>query len=193
MITLSKGERGDLLVLGLLHQRPRHGYELKQILSGPLSLLGGNLVSTLYYTLRRLAHRGHIASDQQAGANGRFPPRTLWRLTEQGATLLPALCEEALTDLSCPCVLPIAIMASREADAESLRRALMLRRNLLAAHVLNLGGQAGEELQEDASMQSLVALTMQYCDTEAHWINSHLNGNSLQASPPELADWRLSV
>jgi|GEM_PF-5743482 len=192
LITLSKADRGDLLVLGLLHQRPRHGYELKQILSGPLSLLGGNLVSTLYYTLRRLAHRRFIASDQLAGPNGRFPPRTLWRLTPLGESHLPGLCQEALSDLSCPSVLPLAIMVTQGSHPEALQEALQFRRSHLNAHVIGLGQQAmGDELGRDPSMKAWTILTAQLCESEARWIDAHLDGQPIPSIDPEITRWQL--
>lgn len=59
----------ELAILGLLHDAPMHGYELRKQVN---SLLGwGRAFSygTLYPTLKDLVRKGFLAEDSQGGAN----------------------------------------------------------------------------------------------------------------------------
>ncbi len=75
--------RVDLLVLGMLLDRPMHGYELLQTLRAegveewfPLSIAG------LYYSLGKLRDRGFVTETPQRSATGGV--KTIFRLTEEG-------------------------------------------------------------------------------------------------------------
>src|ERR671921_1442773 len=58
----------ELAVLGLLHEAPMHGYELRRRLSTALGPFRALSYGTLYPTLRRLATNGFVtASDTGAG------------------------------------------------------------------------------------------------------------------------------
>jgi hypothetical protein len=71
----------ELLVLSLLEDQPRHGYDISksiQIRSGGFLRFH---VTSLYPLLYRLEDRGGIASDFAGGAAGRAPgePDAVWR------------------------------------------------------------------------------------------------------------------
>lgn len=75
--------RVDLLVLGMLLDRPMHGYELLQTLRAagveewfPLSIAGP------YYSLGKLRDRGFVTEMPQRSAAGGI--KTIYRLTEEG-------------------------------------------------------------------------------------------------------------
>ncbi|MGC8838315.1 MAG: DUF4388 domain-containing protein [Anaerolineae bacterium] len=75
--------RVDLLLLGMLLDRPMHGYELLQTLRAegveewfPVSIAG------LYYSLGKLRDRGFVTETPQRSATGGV--KTIYRLTEEG-------------------------------------------------------------------------------------------------------------
>ena len=59
----------DLAVLGLLHDAPMHGYELRKRLSGVLGPFRVLSYGTLYPCLRQLLERGWIAEQQGVSAD----------------------------------------------------------------------------------------------------------------------------
>ena len=93
----------ELAVLGLLHDAPMHGYELRKRLTGLLGAFRAFSFGSLYPTLRRLQRCGFIAEEDEA-LEGKEEPRagrgTAWgrrgrrvyKLTAEGkercATLL---------------------------------------------------------------------------------------------------------
>lgn len=75
----------DLAVLGLLHDSPLHGYELRKRLSSVLGPFRALSYGTLYPCLKDLSQKELIAesTDQQDGESGRRA-RIVYELTAQG-------------------------------------------------------------------------------------------------------------
>ena len=99
------GKRGGLLelaVLGLLHEAPMHGYELRKRLSGVLGTFHAISYGSLYPCLKDLAGRGWLIEDEAtaaaapalAGKRGRI----VYRLTAEGQEHFQALVGEAGPD-----------------------------------------------------------------------------------------------
>lgn len=80
-----RGAALELAVLGLLHDAPMHGYELRKRLN---SLLGwGRVLSygTLYPCLKGLGKVGYIVADEAEGVAGRGRrARIVYKLTAEG-------------------------------------------------------------------------------------------------------------
>jgi DNA-binding PadR family transcriptional regulator len=90
---------GELTVLGLLVEQPRHGYDLERVIEErgvrAWTALG---FSSIYYVLDKLAKRGLV---QPADAPSSSPKaRTTFRVTEAGLDLCAAATREALSDLT---------------------------------------------------------------------------------------------
>jgi DNA-binding PadR family transcriptional regulator len=90
-----RAEALELAVLGLLHDGPLHGYELRKQVN---SLLGwGRAFSygTLYPTLKEMVRRGHLAEDETIDSSGTARSgrrgRIVYKLTSDG--------KERFTDL----------------------------------------------------------------------------------------------
>ena len=78
--------RGHLLefaVLGLLHEGPTHGYELRRRLNTALGPFRALSYGTLYPALRSLLERGLIAETEDPAATGRRR-RVVYELTAAG-------------------------------------------------------------------------------------------------------------
>jgi DNA-binding PadR family transcriptional regulator len=97
----------DLAVLGLLKERPMHGYELRKQLGGMLGPLWQVSWGSLYPSLRRLARDGAVAVAAEAarpraraskagkaglGAGRR---RTVYEITDKGDAVFSGMLEEA--------------------------------------------------------------------------------------------------
>lgn len=94
-----RAEALELAVLGLLHDAPMHGYELRKRVN---SLLGwGRAFSygTLYPTLKEMVRRGHLTEDEadDAGVTSRSARRgrIVYRLTPEGKERFTELLTEA--------------------------------------------------------------------------------------------------
>lgn len=75
----------ELAVLGLLHDAPMHGYELRKRLNGLLGAFRAFSCGTLYPTLRRLLRAGLIEEETSGPGNGLGRrARRVYRLTAAG-------------------------------------------------------------------------------------------------------------
>ena len=130
----------DIVVLSLLAEQPRHGYNLDRTIEQRGYRQWTSLAfSSVYYVLKRLAERGLVEPDD--GSTGR---RTVFRITDAGrrelseasservltpapptAGVLPAIC--AYPRLSAP-----ELMASLSQRAEALQESLAQLRGLRA-------------------------------------------------------------
>jgi DNA-binding PadR family transcriptional regulator len=92
----------ELAVLGLLHESPLHGYELRQRLKATLGAFRAFSYGSLYPTLRRMKDAGWIAEDEgDADVVAGAPPLTgkrgkvVYKLTAEGKERFTELLAEA--------------------------------------------------------------------------------------------------
>jgi len=86
----------ELAILGLLKERPMHGYQLSHELADQLGGLGRVSYGSLYPTLRRLERDGAVEPTAAGTTSGRR--KTVYRITARGEELFLDLLEEAPTD-----------------------------------------------------------------------------------------------
>lgn len=95
----------ELAVLGLLHDSPMHGYELRKRLTGLLGAFRAFSFGSLYPTLRRLQRTGFIVeeyddtdADDQRGGRGKTwgrRGRRVYKLTADGKERFTTLLADA--------------------------------------------------------------------------------------------------
>ena len=85
-----------LLLLGLLLQGPRYGYELHQIVRAHGELYADLKKSNLYYLLERLASEGFLSVRAEEGTRGARGERLIYELTEQGRTRFNEVLREVI-------------------------------------------------------------------------------------------------
>ena len=93
----------ELAVLGVLHDAPMHGYELRKRLTGLFGAFRAYSFGSLYPTLRRLQRCGFIAEDAGPGDELRASLATGWgrrgrrvyRITADGKERLATLLADA--------------------------------------------------------------------------------------------------
>jgi DNA-binding PadR family transcriptional regulator len=90
----------ELLLLGLLKERPRHGYEIKLRIKQFLSLFAGLNPKSIYYPLSILEKKGLV--EKRAGKQGRRPQRLVYSLTKKGHARFQELLTHSLLDFKRP-------------------------------------------------------------------------------------------
>jgi len=88
----------QLVILGLLSEKPRHGYELRQeverrLYATYINLSGGSL----YYNLGQLERAGYVEK-AWAEQKGRYPTRQVYQITPSGKEYLGAELRRLLFD-----------------------------------------------------------------------------------------------
>ena len=85
-----------LLLLGLLLNGPRYGYELHQIVRAHGELYADLKKANIYYLLERLATEGYLRVEVEIGARGSRGERLIYELTEQGREQFTTLLHEVM-------------------------------------------------------------------------------------------------
>jgi DNA-binding PadR family transcriptional regulator len=90
----------ELLLLGLVRERPRHGYEIKTRIKEILSLFAGVELKSIYYPLRVLENKGLVL--KRIDRQGRRPERFVYCLTKKGEARFNELLTKSLLDFKRP-------------------------------------------------------------------------------------------
>lgn len=86
-----------LMVLGLLQDRPRHGYDLHRIVVAHGALYAELKKPTLYNLLERLSEAGLVSVRTEGGARGREGKRFIYEITAAGRNAFDELLIIALS------------------------------------------------------------------------------------------------
>lgn len=90
----------ELILLGLLRQSPKHGYEIKVQAREILSYFAGVRLKSIYYPLRILEKKGLLS--KQTDKSGGRPRRLVYCLTEKGKKRFEILLNKNLLDFTRP-------------------------------------------------------------------------------------------
>jgi len=90
----------ELILLGLLKEGPKHGYEIKRRINQMHALFAGVKISSIYYPLSVLEKRG-LVSKKNVQA-GRRPLRLVYNLTEKGKRRFEDLLTKSFLDFRRP-------------------------------------------------------------------------------------------
>lgn len=72
----------ELILLGLLKEGSRHGYELKRIVDEKISTFAPISAGSIYYTLKGLEKDGLVSMTRKK--MGKYPEKEVYRITKKG-------------------------------------------------------------------------------------------------------------
>jgi len=120
----------ELLLLGLLRQTPKHGYEIKIKVRQILSLFAGVQLKSIYYPLKVLEKKGLLT--KQAAKKGRRPERFVYCLTSKGKERFEMLLSKNLLNFKRPqFTLDLSLYFLNYLPANLARRRLAARLSIL--------------------------------------------------------------
>jgi len=90
----------ELILLGLLKESPKHGYEIKRKIREILSLFAGVDVKSVYYPLRILEKKGLVL--RRINKQGRRPERIVYELTKKGQSRFDELLNKSFLNFKRP-------------------------------------------------------------------------------------------
>lgn len=166
----------EFAILGLLHEAPMHGYELRKRLFDMLGTLRAFSYGSLYPTLRRLLKTGLIVEDdpQEQDVRGTWGKRAkrVYKLTAEGkerfAEMLADVGPQAYDDEGFG--VHMAFFSRTPAEIrmrilEGRRRRVEERREGLRASM----ARAGEQI--DRYTRELHRLGLEHSEREVRWLN----------------------
>jgi DNA-binding PadR family transcriptional regulator len=90
----------DLLLLGLIREGPKHGYDIKKEIQDIISVIAGIKQKSIYYPLKVLEKRGLIV--KRARKEGNRPTRFVYALTAKGEASFEKLLTSSFLDFKRP-------------------------------------------------------------------------------------------
>ncbi len=90
----------ELILLGLLKESPKHGYQIKKQIRTVFTLFAGLDLKSIYYPLRILEKRGLLV--KHADRQGKRPQRFVYKLTPKGQARFKQLLSKSLLELKRP-------------------------------------------------------------------------------------------
>ena len=171
-MTTPSATKIDLLLLGLLLDRPMHGYELyQQIQSDGIGDWFHISMAGVYYSLGKLRDQGWVAESRQRG--GRSTRKSIYRLTEEGrAAFFAAMEAQAISQERVQLDYDVVIYLLNRLPLQSAI-------SLLEQHQATLEQQAGEVqaalAEAQAGGDSPLRLAVldhkrRYLDMEQDWL-----------------------
>ena len=120
----------ELLLLGLLKESPKHGYDIKIKIKEILSLFAGVELKSIYYPLRVLEKKGLVA--KRINREGRRPQRLVYALTPKGEARFNELLSSSFLDFRRPQFsLDLSLYFLNFVDPDIARRRLHARELIL--------------------------------------------------------------
>lgn len=130
----------ELAILGLVAEKPRHGYEIEQVIEArgmrDWTEVG---FSSIYYLLKKLEEKGYITSEVKQ-PEGRGPARKVYSITEAGGQAWYQASLDALRQPESPAsgfLLGLSVFPSfKPEDAEAALRECMEQLHVRLANVM---------------------------------------------------------
>jgi DNA-binding PadR family transcriptional regulator len=162
----------DMLLLGLLLDRPMHGYELyQQIQAEGIDDWFNVSMAGVYYSLGKLRDQGLVAESRQQG--GRSARKSVYRLTEEGrAAFFTAMEEQAVIEERVQLEYDVIIYLLNRLPLPRALALLEERQALLAGHARDV--RAGLEAEQDRGHSPLKLAVLdhrlRYLEMEQGWL-----------------------
>lgn len=120
----------ELILLGLLKESPKHGYEIKKKAKDIAELFAGLDLGSIYYPLRILEKKGMVV--KRVKKEGRRPTRLVYELTPKGEGRFRELLSESFLNFTRPQFsLDLSLYFLDEIDSSIAKRRLRARMVIL--------------------------------------------------------------
>jgi DNA-binding PadR family transcriptional regulator len=164
----------DLLLLGLLLDRPMHGYELyQQIQAEGIDAWFNVSMAGVYYSLGKLRDQGLVAESRQRG--GRSPRKSIYRLTDEGrGAFFAAMEEQAVSQERAYLDYDVVIYLLNKLPLQRAISLLEQHREFLAEQAATVEAARMAEQQDGDSPLRLAVLDhkQRYLEMELNWLAS---------------------
>ncbi|MDD4940147.1 MAG: PadR family transcriptional regulator [Candidatus Omnitrophica bacterium] len=161
----------ELILLGLLKESPKHGYEIKKKIKEIVSLFAGVSLKSIYYPLRILEQRNLVT--KRSGKAGRRPLRFVYALTQKGEARFRELVAKSFLNFKRPQFsLDISLYFLNYVDPRIVKRRLRARMLLLAKLSRSLKESARSlRRKKPASISRILEHNLQMVEAESKFLS----------------------
>lgn len=162
----------ELTVLGLLAERPRHGYELDEVVSArgmrDWTALG---FSSIYYVLGKLRDRGLVAEVAGEGERAHPKAKKTFTATEAGRKACAAAAEAAIAELR-PVHQPVLVGLANSpvVPPERLAAALARRAEAVGERLAEVRRAAAAQRTAPPFVRAIFDYSIAQLEAEARWL-----------------------
>lgn len=162
----------ELLLLGLLRESPKHGYDIKIKNREILSLFAGVDLKSIYYPLRILEKKGLVTKSRSK--TSRRPERFVYSLTHKGELRFDELLSKSLLDFKRPQFsLDLSLYFLHYLKPVAARRRLRARMQILKKISLGLQQMINSfSRKKPASLKSILEHNLQQVEAESRFLGS---------------------
>jgi len=167
----------ELILLGLLRQSPKHGYEIKINVRQILSLFAGVELKSIYYPLKILERKGLVT--KRAGKEGKRPERFVYSLTPKGRKRFEELLNKSLLVIKRPQFsLDLSLYFLHYLKPASARRRLRRRLSMLGKLFNGMEKMSKtKELQKTPALSRILEHNLRLLKAEESFLGSLLNSS----------------
>lgn len=160
----------ELILLGLLKESPKHGYEIKKEIKEILAIFAGIDLSSIYYPLRVLEKDGLVIKHK--AKKGRRPERFVYKLTPRGEARFRKLLNDSFLNFKRPQFsLDLSLYFLNYIKPEVARRRLAARVFILKRLSKNLREQLKlPDTKDSPSLNRILRHNLEMVDAEASFL-----------------------
>lgn len=164
----------ELLLLGLLRESPKHGYEIKIKIKELLSLFAGVELKSIYYPLRILEKKGLVT--KQSSKPGNRPERFVYSLTPKGKARFNELLTKSFLYFKRPQFsLDLSLYFLRYIKPEIAKRRLQARMHLLDKLSEELQQMIDTNRSKSPLLSDILEHDISMVRTESEFLGAFLN------------------
>lgn len=162
----------ELLLLGLLKEGPKHGYDIKINIKKILSLFAGIDLKSIYYPLRVLEKRGMVA--KRTSKPTRRPERIVYYLTPKGQERFNEILTKSLLNFKRPQFsLDLSLYFLNYIKPDIAKRRLRARRVVLKQLANGLKQMVGPlKNKKTSSLVYILEHNLQMVETESRFLSN---------------------
>ena len=169
----------ELVLLGLLAERPRHGYELEEVIAArgmrEWTEIG---FSSIYYVLGRMRERGLVKETAEPSARGK--PRKVYAPTPVGLRELAKAAEAAIADLRPVYPAVLAGLANEPAiPPHRLVAALRTRLHAIDERIAAVRAAAATQPGAPGFVTAIFDYSLGQLEQEKRWLERYLEGRTV--------------
>lgn len=162
----------ELLLLGLLKESPKHGYDIKRNINEILSVFAGVDLKSIYYPLRILEKKGLVT--KRISKRGKRPERLVYCLTAKGESRFKELLSKSFLDFQRPHFsLDLSLYFLKYIKPGTAKRRLRARLLLLKRLSRSLRQMVGSlKNKESLSLVYILEHNLQMVETESRFLSN---------------------
>jgi len=162
----------ELILLGLLKESPKHGYDIKRKIREILSVFAGLDLKSIYYPLKILEKKGLV--EKRISKPGRRPERLVYCLTPKGESRFKELLTKSFLNFQRPHFsLDLSLYFLNQIKPEIARRRLRARLHLLKGLSKSLRQMVSAlKKKKPASLVYILEHNLQMVETESRFLSN---------------------